>query len=228
MEEHHGHGRGSYIWGKSVHNTRIERLWCDVTNGFGRKWKKFFVELEANYGLIPTRSEHIWLLHFLFLECINQDAHEWARTWNNHKLQIAGERERSPRDMFTFGMVQQGPRGISTILAPEDDDLDADEVQSYGIDWEAMADTEIMQHHLEHNPDQWEDTNPFSSTTTPSQLSEVVCDAPNCPLSAQELATLTQHLHATVDIHSSNMIVRRMLWQQALLCCSLFWRPSIL
>ncbi|KAJ7265822.1 hypothetical protein C8J57DRAFT_1069107, partial [Mycena rebaudengoi] len=38
---------------RSVHNTRIERLWYDVTHGFGQKWKKFFTDLEVNHGLNP-------------------------------------------------------------------------------------------------------------------------------------------------------------------------------
>ena len=62
----------------SVHNTRIERLWYDVTNGFGRKWKIFFMDLEAHHGLNPTIPEHIWLLHYLFLPAIQQDAQDWA------------------------------------------------------------------------------------------------------------------------------------------------------
>ncbi|KAJ7302577.1 hypothetical protein DFH08DRAFT_722877, partial [Mycena albidolilacea] len=41
---------------RSVHNTRIERLWYDVTHGFGKKWKVFFLDLETNHGLNPTRS----------------------------------------------------------------------------------------------------------------------------------------------------------------------------
>ncbi|KAJ7488564.1 hypothetical protein B0H11DRAFT_2406659, partial [Mycena galericulata] len=38
---------------RSVHNTRIERLWYDVTHGFGKKWKVFFLDLETNHGLNP-------------------------------------------------------------------------------------------------------------------------------------------------------------------------------
>ncbi|KAJ7073444.1 hypothetical protein B0H15DRAFT_740062, partial [Mycena belliarum] len=36
-----------------VHNTRIERMWYDVTHGFGHKWKKFFTDLEVQHGLNP-------------------------------------------------------------------------------------------------------------------------------------------------------------------------------
>ena len=33
---------------RSVHNSRIERIWYDITEGFGGKWKDFFTDLEAN------------------------------------------------------------------------------------------------------------------------------------------------------------------------------------
>ncbi|KAJ7094476.1 hypothetical protein B0H15DRAFT_737069, partial [Mycena belliarum] len=46
-----GYRRGSYIYGRSVHNTRIERLWLDWTQGVGLKWYDFFMSLEHNYGL---------------------------------------------------------------------------------------------------------------------------------------------------------------------------------
>ena len=36
---------------RSVHNSRIERIWYDITEGFGGKWKDMFTDLEANYGL---------------------------------------------------------------------------------------------------------------------------------------------------------------------------------
>ncbi|KAJ7185191.1 hypothetical protein C8R46DRAFT_817384, partial [Mycena filopes] len=133
METHRGPGRGSYIWGRSVHNTRIERLWYDVTHGFGQKWKNFFHDLEINHGLNPRSPGDIWLLHHLFLTSINEDALEWAEAWNSHKLQIKGERKRSPRDMFLFSMVQDGPRGISHMVEAVDEPVD--DPSSYGVDW---------------------------------------------------------------------------------------------
>ncbi|KAK6981516.1 hypothetical protein R3P38DRAFT_3113511 [Favolaschia claudopus] len=133
MEEVKGPGRGSFIWGRSVHNTRIERLWYDVTHGFGKKWKVFFLDLETNHGLNPTRPGHIWLLHHLFLASINRDAQDWAEAWNSHQLTVRRQRERSPRDLFMFGMLREGPRGISSFLA-------------------ANEEPELIAHLLENNP----------------------------------------------------------------------------
>ena len=75
---------------RSVHNTRIERMWYDVTRSYGQKWKNFFADLETNCGLTPNIPAHIWLLHHLFLDAINQDAAEWVQMWNNHVIQIKG------------------------------------------------------------------------------------------------------------------------------------------
>jgi hypothetical protein len=98
MAEIRGAGRGSYIWGRysclfgiqakfdgrhrSIHNTRIERLWYDVTSGFGSKWKEFFLALEHNDELNPSLPSHIWLLHFLFRPAIHEDAQQGARGLN--------------------------------------------------------------------------------------------------------------------------------------------------
>ncbi|KAJ7657961.1 hypothetical protein B0H17DRAFT_1163291 [Mycena rosella] len=88
MEELFGLEHGAYIWGRSVHNIRIKRLWCDVTHGFGRKWSNFFLSLEFSCGLRPDEDTHVWLLHHLFLDAINQDARDWAQTWKPTKFAI--------------------------------------------------------------------------------------------------------------------------------------------
>ncbi|KAK6969559.1 nitrite transporter NirC, partial [Favolaschia claudopus] len=134
MEEVKGPGRGSFIWGRSVHNTRIERLWYDVTHGFGKKWKVFFLDLETNHGLNPTRPGHIWLLRHLFLASINRDAQDWAEAWNSHQL--------------------TGPRGISSFLAVEEEEEEIEDINEYGIDSEANEEPELIAHLLENNPDE--------------------------------------------------------------------------
>ncbi|KAJ7479011.1 hypothetical protein FB451DRAFT_1032227 [Mycena latifolia] len=219
MENVRGVMRGSYIWGRSVHNTRIERLWYDVTHGFGQKWKTFFTDLEVNHGMNPTLPAHIWLLHHLFLHCINADAQEWAEAWNSHNLQIRGERTRSPRDMFLFSMVRDGPRGLEHMSQPADETVE--DPQTYGIDWEVADDARFMNHHLRENPQEWEEQNPFASG--PVTQSHVPCEPPNSPFSPEQIALLDQHLAAAVDVRSRNMGVRRLVWKEALRLCTQFY-----
>lgn len=94
----------------------------------------FFLDLEANHGLNPTRPGHIWLLHHLFLASVNRDAQDWAEAWNSHQLTVRRQRERSPRDLFVFGMLREGPRGISSVLAQEEEEV-IEDLNDYGVDW---------------------------------------------------------------------------------------------
>ncbi|KAJ7182536.1 hypothetical protein C8R43DRAFT_868721 [Mycena crocata] len=219
METERGLNCGSYIWGRSVHNTRIERLWYDVTHGFGQKWKNFFTDLEINHGMNPSRPAHIWLLHHLFLASINADAHEWAQAWNSHSLQIRGERTRSPRDMFLFNMLQDGPRGLQRRVDPFTEQVD--DPQIYGIDWEVADDPQMMNHLLHENPQEWEENNPFA--TGPATLSNVPCEPPNSPFSPAQISLLDQHLEILVDVHSRSMGVRRLVWKEAFRLCNEFY-----
>ena len=94
-------------------------------------------------------AEHIWLTHHLFLNTMNQDAQEWAHAWNSHHLQIRGEREQSPWDIFIFSMLQDGPRGVQHFITPPTEQVD--DLVSYGIDWDVTDDHKLMNHLLQEN-----------------------------------------------------------------------------
>ncbi|KAF8134033.1 hypothetical protein K438DRAFT_1911734 [Mycena galopus ATCC 62051] len=221
MEERYGPDHGAYIWGRSVHNIRIERLWCDVTRGFGHKWSNFFVSLEYSCGLQPDLDAHIWLLHHVFLAAINQDTMDWARTWNEHKIRLDHQRTRSPRDLFFFGMIENDLRGFNGPDASEDDD-DLDDVDAYGIDWEELHDADIMAHHAEQNADQElspdDLDNPFSNDG-PHRLSHVEVSEPLFPLTLEQVAQLDAHLALNLHSQSRNMNSRRSVWIDALAFC---------
>ncbi|KAI0710333.1 hypothetical protein C8T65DRAFT_708324 [Cerioporus squamosus] len=214
MEQERGPNRGSYIWGRSVHNTRIERLWFDVTLGFGGKWKAFFLELEHHDGLDADNPSHIWLLHHLFLHAINQDAQEWSAIWNAHSLHVRGEQAATPHELFMFGIAEHGARGLSHVIPPPPEEP-IDDLVNYGVDWDALQDPVLMRHHRHHNPQ--EDA---VAEAAPSRLSEVTCDPPRCPLAIDVVAMLNQHLSYHFDLSSRDMVLRRELWRSALAFCT--------
>ncbi|KAK7018052.1 hypothetical protein VNI00_018425 [Paramarasmius palmivorus] len=219
MEENYGVERGSYIWGRSVHNIRIERLWRDVTQGFGTKWYNFFFELEAQHGLSPDVDEHIWLLHHLFLPSVDQDALEWAGAWNSHKLRLDGSRDRSPSDMFLFGVIQQGLRGPNGVRnvdgLMQDDDEHLDDISSYGVDWQDLNNPSLLHHHNEHNPNEYENLD-APHTRQPPHLSLVEVPVFECPFETQEQVDIFQEaLEMIPEYYSRDMRDRQSLWVQA-------------
>ncbi|KAJ6494116.1 hypothetical protein C8R47DRAFT_1267661 [Mycena vitilis] len=92
---------------RSTHNTRIERLWVEVGSQFARRWRAFFYRLEALHGLDRTNPNHLWLLHRLFLDKINDDCVEFQMQWNSHPISGAGH-DQSPDDMFLLGRLENG------------------------------------------------------------------------------------------------------------------------
>ena len=66
----------------STRNVRIERLWVEVGSQFVRSWRAFFTRLERLHRLVPTDQSHRWLLHWLFVEKINEDCRIFSAEWN--------------------------------------------------------------------------------------------------------------------------------------------------
>ena len=96
-----GLDRASFMWGSSVFNTRIERLWVEVGRQFVRAWRAFFRRLERLHLLDRSNTHHLWLLHFLFLDTINSDCLEFQNEWNSHPISGAGHNQSPNVNFFT-------------------------------------------------------------------------------------------------------------------------------
>lgn len=70
----------------SMHNTRIEHLWCEVASQFTRRWRAFFGRLERLHRLNRRNANHLWLLQILFLDLINIDCNAFKHDWNHHSM----------------------------------------------------------------------------------------------------------------------------------------------
>ncbi|KAJ7096209.1 hypothetical protein C8R44DRAFT_835293 [Mycena epipterygia] len=108
MIMHRGPNRASFMWGSSTHNTRIERLWVEVGVQFARRWQAFFTRLGHLHRLDRKNPGHIWLLHRLFLDNLNDDCHEFQAQWNAHPISGRGANDRSPADLRFMGQLNDG------------------------------------------------------------------------------------------------------------------------
>lgn len=193
---------------RSVHNVRIERLWVDLTTTLGAKWAEFFQLLEVQYGLDPNNSNHLWLVHYLYLPEINAELHFFVETWNHHRIQIRGQPNRSPIDLFGFDMLVHGIRG---------DELSEEELELYGVDWEALGEDGINISHSEDDPEargsSW-----VGRTGPPEQLSDVVVDEPHVPLPTGAIDLLYASIQPLLQYSDPDSLILR--WTRALAFCS--------
>lgn len=69
----------------------------EVKNHVVSYYRNLFYFLEQCQLLDPVNGLHLFVLHFIFLPCINRTLGEMTGSWNNHPMST--ERNRSPRQL---------------------------------------------------------------------------------------------------------------------------------
>ena len=116
--------------------------------------------------------------------------------------------------MYTFSMIEDGPRGIEGLA--EVDDM-VDDLTTYGVDWQVAEDAALMGHLIANNVNDHPQDNPFA--VGPPTLSHVECEPPLSPLPVDKVEDIDIQLAALFDIETCSMEVRRLVWQHALRLC---------
>ncbi|KAK1989653.1 hypothetical protein LX36DRAFT_497281 [Colletotrichum falcatum] len=78
--------RDCWIFGKSIHNVKIESWWGQLCQASSAQWREYFGRLQA-FGLFNPSSltDRIALL-FIFMPLIRKDFTDFVNVWNNHRI----------------------------------------------------------------------------------------------------------------------------------------------
>ena len=188
----------------------------DLVNDLSDQWRKFLQDLETHHGMNAEDGDHTWLVHHLFLGELNGELQSWAKGWNHHKMQLKGERNKSPMEMFLIGLVERETPGVREWI--EQQEATVEDLPNYGVAWDELDDE--VAHNLEEGGRAHQ---PFEIDRRPQELHEVACDAPDSPLSAAERARLDAMLAQEFGINDHRSMPERMLiWNRALELCRIF------
>ncbi|KAJ7060886.1 hypothetical protein C8F01DRAFT_975113 [Mycena amicta] len=205
----------------STTNTRIERLWVEVGSQFARCWRAFFYRLEARHQLNRKNAQHLWLLHHLFLDLINEDCDEFRQVWNVKP--ISGEAHNKSPEVSRL-LLQHG----SYSAVDDYDDVHPTVLQSYygthgsprtnndtgagQLEDEAISDAdsdiEADEEESDFDPDEHSDSEAIAAAVAEAQGDNfhhepVAVPKHECPFGDDDLQLFTRSLQAA---SSANMV----------------------
>ncbi|XP_064622711.1 uncharacterized protein LOC135484933 [Lineus longissimus] len=183
MERERGMGRGSVIRGRSVHSTRIERIWLELWSNTINVFYDLFQEFEKDLILDPNCENQMFALHFVYLPRIRESVADFIGQWNHHKIRTENA---SPIQLFVQrslelqGSTHTGIRDIFNRDIGQAEENPEDELNSDLSD-ESDGDAE-----------------------TRSRLTIVNVPDTVCPLTDEQLAELQAHVQPALGINLSD------------------------
>jgi hypothetical protein len=147
MNERRGLNRGSFIAGRSCHNSRIERLWRDLMYAVIQTYYSLFYFLEGQNKLDVDSELDLFCLHSVYIPVIKNALEEFRQAYNNHGL--SSERGWTPIQMWTNSMIDVTNRSQTHVQ-----ELFNADIADYGIDAHApLAQENEVENEGVHVPD---------------------------------------------------------------------------
>lgn len=121
--------------------------------------------------------------------------------------------------MFFFDQYVNGVRGDSLH-----EDANADDLENYGVDWEGLADDDLLASNLGNNSRQEGTSSWIGRDGPPPVLNNVPVESPDMPLSIPEVEGLYAHVLPHLSSYDDQSLVTRWILGLAYsrLCNDLF------